>query len=290
MVKLKGFDKFREKTPILNGKRIVIIPVYILTLILITFFILTQFYLLPGRLSSEFSWQILSILPLVSVLLMEFIGLILVSQMWIWRDILRKKYDQFSYQKIFPVGLAGIIIIISLAFNIYIDFSSYSASFWHNYQAFFLVKPFYQLFGSNESIIIHDLQTLLGSIFLILGLCTSLRSIFTFGFDNTTVVYVYFPEESEIKENQIYSVIRHPMYSGMILVAFGGFLTTFTLYSFLFFTIFFLGFYVHVHFVEEPELLARFGESYKSYTKKVPPFFINPVNFPNLMKFILKGG
>jgi len=40
---IKGFDKFREKLPILSGKRIAVIPLYIIFISIIAFLIYTIF-------------------------------------------------------------------------------------------------------------------------------------------------------------------------------------------------------------------------------------------------------
>jgi len=42
------------------------------------------------------------------------------------------------------------------------------------------------------------------------------RAISVFGIDYMAVVYLYFPEESEVIENETYSVLRHPTYAGLI--------------------------------------------------------------------------
>jgi protein-S-isoprenylcysteine O-methyltransferase Ste14 len=45
-------------------------------------------------------------------------------------------------------------------------------------------------------------------------------------------------------------------------------------YSILYFVIFIIGINIHIKFVEEKELLERFGEGYKKYKKEVPAFFV----------------
>lgn len=286
---LKGFDKFREKTPMLKGHRIIIIPIYALLVIILTFIVLNLFYSFPHSSLNPLPTYFSVFVPFFGVLVLEIAGFFLVFQLWFWKNALKKRYGPTSYQKIFLIGFAGIIIVISLAFNVFSSVQSYSPLFWQMNENSFLVKPFYFLFETNLSSLIHSSQIILGIFFLLLGLSISMRSVLIFGFDYTTVVYLYFPEESEIKVNQIYSVVRHPMYSGIIIVAFGGFLYNLTIYSLFLFMLYIIGFYLHIHFVEEPELQERFGESFISYKKSVPPFFINPVKFPKLIKFIVKG-
>jgi protein-S-isoprenylcysteine O-methyltransferase Ste14 len=60
-----------------------------------------------------------------------------------------------------------------------------------------------------------------------------------------------------------------------------------TLYSISFFLIFYIGMYIHIHFVEEKELINRFGNSYREYRKKTPAFFAHPNNWGLFFKFVL---
>ena len=102
-----------------------------------------------------------------------------------------------------------------------------------------------------------------------------------------TVIYLYFPEESKIQNHKIYSVLRHPTYTGALLVGLGGMFSTLTLYSVIFFIVYLVAFYIHIHFVEEKELIARFGPSYQGYMNKVPTFFVNPDKLGAFLGFLL---
>jgi len=105
-----------------------------------------------------------------------------------------------------------------------------------------------------------------------------IRALQTFGTDYMSVVYLYFPEESKIQNHEIYSVIRHPTYGGYLPPGLGGLFFTFTLYSIIFYLMFLLSFYLHIHFVEENELLTRFGQLYREYLKNAPAFLLNLIN------------
>lgn len=286
---LKGFNKFREKLPVLGGLKILIIPIYILYIVLALFYVLDQFYSYPENLIGMNTSNLGLFIPIIGVILAEIVGFYLLSRMWIWRDRLKRDYGSSAYQRIFFVSLPGIVIIICLAFNIFISFQNYAPDFWRVNKNFILITPLSILFEGQIKEFLSTLQMILGLIFLLFGLGMSLRSIITFGIDYTTAIYIYFPEESTVQENQIYSVLRHPMYGGLILIAFGGFAYYLTLYSFIFFLSYIIGFYIHIHFVEEPELISRFGKSYEEYRKNVPPFILNPKRFSALMKFIIRG-
>lgn len=285
---IKGFDKFREKLPILSGKRIAVIPLYIIFISIIAFLIYTIFDTLPELLmSSGASMILLSFFPFFGVLLVEITGLFLVWQMWLWRNHLKKKYGPTSYQRIVFSGFAGIIMVISIAFNQYIPYYSYAPAFWASSPLQILATPLTNFFGGTSSMLYY-VKEILAVTLLITGLMMCARAIQVFGVDYMAVVYLYFPEESQIQDNEIYSVLRHPAYASLLIIALGGTFHTFTALSFLAFLTFLLGFYVHIYFVEEKELIKRFGDSYKSYQKKVPAFFIRPRDINIFLRFLLR--
>ena len=113
------------------------------------------------------------------------------------------------------------------------------------------------------------------------------RSMLTFGFDYMTVVYLYFPEESELQEHQIYSILRHPTYAGLIVISLGGMVLQFNIYSICFFSLFYLVFYIHIHYVEEKELIERFGMSYKEYRDNTRAFFVKVRDIGKLFLFMI---
>lgn len=270
---LKGFDKFHEKLPILAGKRIIAIPIYVLTILFLLISIIIQVYDLPISGNVESDWY-----PILAVIIIECIGLIMVYQMWLWRDYLKAKYQQSSYQRIFLIGFGGILIIITMAFNGFNAAPKMSNPILHT--------SIPLLFGWNFDII-EILQKSLGILFLVLGLGTMLRSIVTFGFDYMTVVYLYFPEESQIQNHEIYSVLRHPTYAGLIYICFGGLIFNFTLFHVFYFLIYVVVFGIHILFVEEKELIKRFGESYDKYRKSIPAILVRPNAWGIYLRFLL---
>ena len=145
--------------------------------------------------------------------------------------------------------------------------------------------PIETYFG-NVGPLIFYLKDVLVVFLSIIGLLMCTRAIQVFGFDYMVVLYLYFPEESKVQENEIYSVLRHPTYAGALLIALGGAFFTFTLLSFVTYVLFLVGFYLHVYFVEEKELIQRFGDSYRIYRQKVPAFFINPNNLRIFLCFL----
>ncbi|MHA1474776.1 MAG: methyltransferase family protein [Promethearchaeota archaeon] len=282
-MEIKGLNKFREKLPILSGKRIILLPIYTFyTLSVLFLFIqfVTFIYSLPNN-----SNQISMIFPLLGILLLEIIALFLVYQFWLWRDKLKAKYKQKSYQKIIFVGFAGITIMMALAFNNLTPIIMVNPELGENSLSYYLFSPLTSIIVGNW-LIIDILRYIIGIMLLLIGIMTMVRSLETFGIDYMALVYLYFPEESEVQNYEIYSILRHPAYSGVILVCFAGFIINLSLFNLIYFVIFIFGFSIHIIFVEEKELIQRFGESYDTYRKSIPAIFVRPRNWKIFFKFL----
>lgn len=283
MLKIKGMDKFLSKIPAFTGYKFILVIAFFVLVILINLTILRFFGLSPA-LFPELG--LISLLfPILGVLMMESIGLILVYQMWAHRESFRKKYGALSYQRVFLFGFGGVVIILSIAvFNTVSSFL-WQNPFWATNRFRILVIPLTSLISNFETFF-RILGYVFGAFFILLGMLMAIRALQIFGLDYMAVIYLYFPEESEIQNHEIYSLLRHPAYSAAILVCLGGILLQQNIYSIIFFLIYYLGFCIHIHFVEEKELIQRFGDSYLSYRNKVPPFFVRPKNYYKFLKFI----
>jgi protein-S-isoprenylcysteine O-methyltransferase Ste14 len=259
-LKLKGLDKFLERIPKFSGKKIVILPIYVLVIFSLSLMIQIYFDVLPSITTVSGLLGIFTIIfPVLGVLLIGFIGIILVYQMWSRRRRLKEKYGQLSYQKIFLVGFAGVILLISIVVNNLIAFYQYNPSFWAQLPFSIFVTSLTSSIPS-VSLLLGYIHFFLGVFFCLLGVATMIRSVLTFGFDYMTVTYLYFPEESELQDHKIYSVLRHPAYSGILLICLGGTFIQLNIYSIMFFLILYFGMFIHIHFVEERELIHRFGD------------------------------
>ncbi|MFX1478091.1 MAG: methyltransferase family protein [Promethearchaeota archaeon] len=284
---MKGIDKFREKIPKFSGKKIVILLIYCLLVFSISLTVQIYFDLLPSIISvmGGFKYFII-IFPVLGVILVVSIAICLVYQMWARRDRLKAKYGQLSYQKIFLVGFGGVILLFSIIVNNLIPFYRYDPTFWSQLPFSIFITSLTS-YLTPISLLLGYIHFILGVVFCILGFILMFRAVLTFGIDYMAVVYLYFPEESELQNNKIYSVLRHPAYSGILLICFGGMIIQLTPYSISFFLIFYIGMYIHIHFVEEKELINRFGDSYSEYRKITPAFFVHPNNWGLFFKFIL---
>ena len=86
---------------------------------------------------------------------------------------------------------------------------------------------------------------------------------------------------SKFRTSGILQIIRHPIYTGIILVVFGLFVYDTLLRSLI--TAFCVTFYIRIGiYFEEKKLITEFGESYLKYRQKVPMLF--PM-FKKIMKY-----
>ena len=287
-MKLKGIEKFREKIPWFAGKRIIIVPLYFLILMSLSLLVMIWFYSLPEMtLSSGINSVIASLFPLFGELLIAIVGFLIVYQMFSWRDRMKAKYSQLSYQRMIPIGAGGVVLVLSLSINLFLHYWSFSPTFWSTSPLRFLTLPL-ETFAYGAEPIVFWVRMLLAAFLLAVGIVMIIRSLQTFGFDYMGVVYLYFPEESKIQNHEIYSILRHPTYAGVLTIGLSGMLYTFTAYSIIFFIVYLAGFYLHIHFVEEKELIQRFGSSYQDYIKRVPAFFVIPAKLRIFFNFLLR--
>jgi protein-S-isoprenylcysteine O-methyltransferase Ste14 len=132
----------------------------------------------------------------------------------------------------------------------------------------------------------HLLQVVLSIAVVVFGLLMVIRSVEVLGFDYATVVYLYYPEESKLVHHKIYSIIRNPLYAGAIVIGFGGVLLRLSAYAAILWLLVLLLFAIHIHFVEDKELVKRFGASFRKYQQRVPSLLVRPRNWGRLVLFL----
>ncbi len=132
--------------------------------------------------------------------------------------------------------------------------------------------------------------SMLGLYFLLTGLVVWARGGMVIGVDYGLMLYVYFPAGSHVVNSAIYSLIRHPMYSGAVRVGLALGLWRGTLWSVLFGLSMPLGLTLWLRLAEEPELIERFGEGYAEYRRKVPAFWPRWREAGKFVRLLLTGG
>jgi protein-S-isoprenylcysteine O-methyltransferase Ste14 len=125
---------------------------------------------------------------------------------------------------------------------------------------------------------------------LVSGIVLWLRAVFVFGIDNLSLMYVYFPNESHLVNSNVYSVLRHPVYSGVMRITFAIVLWNGSAFALFAGLVAPLAMTVWLRWAEEPELIERFGDGYRDYRRRVPAFFnLDPRTWMVLWKFLARG-
>lgn len=219
--------------------------------------------------------------PIFGSLIVLTIGFTLVYSFWRNRDKYLSKFGELAYQKAFKFVVTGVPIIISVIIHSF--FPNDLIVPYQNTQnlAWYLGTPISDVFF-NFSIVIFSIRLALWITFVGLGMTVVSRALKIFGIDYMGLVYVYYPKESTLQDHEIYSVLRHPTYHTLMLFSISSIFLRFSIYSIIYFFIFIIGINTHLKFVEEKELIQRFGEEYERYKENVPAFF---VRFKDLKKY-----
>ncbi len=78
-----------------------------------------------------------------------------------------------------------------------------------------------------------------------------------------------FMKEKKLIQDGVYSFVRNPIYLGLMMMAFGAAIFSFSLHA-LIYAVLLVFFYAIVILFEEKELQERFGKRYEAYKKRVP--------------------
>ena len=130
---------------------------------------------------------------------------------------------------------------------------------------------------------------MIGLYFIFTGAFLYIRSYIAFGADNLAMLYVYFPAEGRLVNSSIYSVLRHPAYSGAIRIGMAFGLWRGTWFSILFGLFMPIGLTLWLRLAEEPELIERFGVSYEAYRLRVPAFWPRVQDVGKFFRFLVTG-
>jgi protein-S-isoprenylcysteine O-methyltransferase Ste14 len=123
--------------------------------------------------------------------------------------------------------------------------------------------------------------------FLFTGGLLFVRALWTFGVDNMALIYVYWPDEARLVESRVYSVLRHPTYSGAIRISFAFGLLNGSLMALILAAVGWVVLTLWLRFGEEPELLERFGSAYGDYQRQVPAFWVRPGDFTTFLRSLI---
>ena len=252
---INGMEQLRKHVPDLNTPR----GRARIGLYLLGWFVLVTFYFVVS--DHIPTWSI------DSQIVVSALGFILLRLFFTNKKAYQEKYKELAYRNACAhYGIPGLAIIMAaVAHAAYMNGPFVPRGWWTT--VFFVI----------------------GCLLLIVGATLWIRGIFAFSFDNLALLYVYYPEEGKIVNSNIYSVLRHPVYAGVLRVIIGLALLNGNGNSIAF--IFFapLGLFRWIRLVEEKELIEQFGPSYLDYRKRVPAFWPRIQDIGKFFGFLLTG-
>ncbi|MFW9913222.1 MAG: methyltransferase family protein [Candidatus Thorarchaeota archaeon] len=284
---LKGIEKLREKLPDYPGNRIGIILLrgFFGMILGYSFMIFLDIVarILPD---AAFLASIEPYLPFIGSVIVGGIGILLIRRIWDLRDERKREYRNLAYQKMIPIGVAGVFLVPAVIFHAFTSVRSLPPVPPINNLTSLWSQSLLSLAGIPTEIDVI-LRLAISSILILIGILLVRSAILTFGIDYMTVVYLYFPEESEVQESEIYSVIRHPAYLSVVIFGMAALFFRFSVYSIGICIIIYALLRLHIR-REERELIERFGDGYSEYMRRVPALYVSPSNYGKFFRF-LKG-
>jgi len=207
------------------------------------------------------TWSIDSQIIVISL------GFLIMSLFFSRKQAYKEKHKELAYRNAFAhYGMPGLALILSaIAHAGYMNGPFIPQGWWTI--VFFLA----------------------GWFMLCIGALLWIRSVFELGADNLALLYVYHPGEGKVIDSNIYSILRHPVYAGVLRVGIGLALLNGNANAIAFAILMPLGFTGWIRLVEEKELIERFGQSYLDYRKRTPAFWPRLRDFGAFFKFLLTG-
>jgi len=276
-----------------------ILKIYLLQVLLITIVTVIVLFLIDllPRFLPSFGWltSLEPYIPLIGSFFSILGGLTIVHVVWRKRDKLIAKDKRTAFQKSVKYTFTGIPLAMGGIIHGFLPVS------WLASRIFSFSDPQNSLTSLFETSIGRIIASAVGNpnykdmipriifsiLFLILAWVNMLRSVFVFGIDNSAMLYVYYPEESKIVDNKIYSIVRHPLYVSVYLLSLSILISNFSIFSIGIITIFTACFSYHIFGIEEKELIVRFGDGYREYRKTTPALIIQPKNWGKFLKFLI---
>jgi protein-S-isoprenylcysteine O-methyltransferase Ste14 len=254
-MKFKGMDILSKHVPELNSAggraRIALYALILLTLV-------TAYFIITDQIPT---WSIDSQIIVIAL------GFLVMSLFFSRKQVYKEKYKELAYRNAFAhyvmPGLA--LIMAAIAHAGYMNGPFVPQGWW--------------------TIVFFAL----GWFMLCIGAVLWIRSAFAFGADNLALLYVYYPEKSKIINSNIYSILRHPVYAGVLRVSIGLALLNGNANAIAFAILIPLGLASWIRLVEEKELIERFGQSYLDYRNRTPAFWPRLRDMRKFLLFLFTG-
>ncbi len=295
-MKLTGKEEILKHLP---NRPKYILKIYLFQVILITLCtvsILFIFDLLPRFFSINWLISVEPYIPFLGSIFAVFGGLTIVHLTWRKRDKLIAEDRKLAFEKSVKYTFTGIPIAMAGAIHGFLPFSwladkIFSLSSSQNPVTSFLETSVGKLIMNavgNPNYNDMIARIIFSVLILIIAIVNMRRTIMVFGIDTASMLYVYYPEESKIVKNEIYSIVRHPLYVSVNLLGISALVSNFSIYSIGIYLILVLGFQYHIRCIEDKELAERFGEEFKKYQKSVPSLIIRPKNWGKYVRFLIR--
>jgi len=271
---MKGIDQLRKKLPDYQGRKIRVFVVIAIIVFVTSLLFQSVLDSIPRIFRSIDILQIIAPLsPIIGPLIIISIGFSVVRKFWRVRDKYLSKYGIKAYQKAFKFVAIGIPMLFSVIAHSFIPNDLIATYRFDDTLTHYLGVPISGLILGFPSYIFY-IRLGLSILFVGLGIIVIFKALHFFGIDSMALLYVFYPEESTLQNHEIYSILRHPTYHGLMLISIGSIFFRFSIYSVIYFLIFLVGINIHIKYVEEKELIQRFGGEYKKYRETVPAFFV----------------
>lgn len=254
-MKFKGMDILSKHVPELNspgGKaRIGLYAIFLFALV-------TAYFIISDQIPT---WSIDSQIIIIAL------GFLVLNLFFSRKQIYKEKYKELAYRNAFAhYAMPGLALIMAaIAHAGYMNGPFVPTGWW---TIMFLA---------------------FGWFMLCIGAILWIRGIFTFGADNLALLYIYYPEESRIIDSDIYGILRHPIYAGVLRVGIGLALLNGNANAIAFAILLPLGFISWIRLVEEKELIERIGQPYLDYRKRTPAFWPHLRDLGKFFKFLFTG-
>ena len=253
---IRGFDQLRKHIPDLNSP-LGVIRTFLLAVTL--FFLVTTFFNTQKR--TQPFWL------LVAEIVLGGLGFLLLYLFIRYRKGFKARFGNLAYNRAASMlAFPGVAIIAAVLARIR-----------------YLPGPEIPRF--RGFIVLPGL----GYVLIALGVLLFMRTLQTFGIDNLIMLYVYFPEESQLVNHRIYNILRHPAYASAQYIALGLALINGNWFAIACVLLFALGLWVWVRLVEEKELIERFGPAYDEYRQRVPAFWPRLTGLRGFFGFLITG-
>lgn len=277
--------KLREKLPGYPGKRIYLFPLIGLICSVVGYCFLIALDITPRIFPTvEILVTLEPFIPILGTLFLAAFGFWIIGSLWRNRDSMKAKMGDLAYQHMIRKGVIGVFLIPPLVFHAFTSIRSIPLGTPVNPLTTQWSTSLLQLLGIPSELDVM-LRLTLSGVFILLGALTVRSALLTFGLDYMTVVYLYFPEESEVVNYEIYSVLRHPTYFGGALLAIASLIFRFSVYSIVIGILTYLVFRLQAR-REEKELVERFGDSYRNYMKEVPALHVRFKDIRVYLRFL----